>query len=158
MTIAYVVHELPERLRIRLPEHRNESGFFSALAEQIRQLEGVETVRTDALTASILIEHRTTEDALRASLSAEVGLELSSQPNRARYSLAPVTAAFSAINKRLRNASDGSTDLQAILFVVVVAIAIRQIIRGQIMVPAVSLLWYAFELAVRSRHKSQGDN
>lgn len=153
MTIAYVVHELPERLRIRLPEHRNEPDFFNNLAAQIEQLEGVEIVRIDALTTSILIEHRMHADDLRASLAADVGLELSPHPRSTRYSLAPVTATLSAINKRLRNASDGSTDLQAILFVVVVAMAIRQIIKGQIMVPAISLLWYAFELAVRSKDK-----
>jgi hypothetical protein len=150
MTVAHVVHQLPGRLRLRIPEHRNNEGFFDELAERLRAADEIDRVSRDAMTATLLIRHRVPENRLLSFLEDLLGLAFeAAPPPNLSYGLAPVGATIKAVNHSLRRASGGTTDLRVVLFVLLVALAVRQLTRGQIMVPAAALLWNAFELALR---------
>jgi len=155
MPVGHVVHELPERMRIRIPEYRKDEAALARLSQRLEQEEGIASVSGDALTASLLIRHRMEGEDLKAVLTDTLGIDLQPAPvSKVRHSLAPVNAAIETVNNSLRRASSGSTDLQALIFIFLVAAAVRQLLRGQVMVPAISLLWYAFELALHTAPKT----
>ena len=155
MPVGHVAHELPERMRIRIPEYRKDDAALARLSQQLEQEEGIASVSRDALTASLLIRHRLDGEELKAVLTDNLGIDLQPAPvSKVRHSLAPVNAAIETVNQGLRRTSSGSTDLQALIFIFLVAAAVRQLLRGQVMVPAVSLLWYAFELALRTARET----
>jgi len=150
MTVAHVVHQLPGRLRLRIPEHRKDEAFFDSLAGRLREIEDIISVSRDALTASLLIHHQVPEDRIWSFLEELLELTLQPAPATATaYSLSSVGAGIQAVNHSLQRASGGATDLRTLLFLLLVGLAIRQILRGQIMIPATGLLWNAFELALR---------
>ena len=152
MATAYVVHEIRGRLRLRVPEHRNDESFFEDLAKRLEQTASIDSVRCDALTGSVLIRHEMSLDELRATLEQDPFLSIAEAPPRAaRYGLSAISGTIDQADSALRRLTSGGTDLKALLFVVFIAMTIRQVMRGQIMVPAVSLLWYAFELVLHSR-------
>ena len=151
MPVGHVAHELPERMRIRIPEYRKDDAALARLSQRMEQEEGIASVSRDALTASLLIRHRLDGEDLKTVLTDTLGIDLQPAPvSKIRHGLAPVNAAIETVNQGLRRASSGSTDLQALIFIFLVAAAVRQLLRGQVMVPAISLLWYAFELALRT--------
>lgn len=69
---ALVEHELPGRLRLRVPSRRGDRPFFEAVSERIAGLAGVRRVRANPLTGSLLVEHATSAAAI-AALAREHG-------------------------------------------------------------------------------------
>ncbi|QBQ55903.1 hypothetical protein [Nitrosococcus wardiae] len=53
---------------------------------------------------------------------------------------------FSNLDSNLNWATSGNFDFRSVLYMVLVMAAIVQILRGQIMVPAATLLWNVFDL------------
>ncbi|MEN8176399.1 MAG: HMA2 domain-containing protein [Pseudomonadota bacterium] len=151
---AQVVHQLPGRIRLRIAEKRKDTGFFEEARTKLLQYPDVDSVSTNDLTATLTVRHNIDAESLERLLGEELDLALvPATPAENRYSLAPVGAAVRAMDDEMRRATGGSADLRALLFLLLVGMAIRQIARGRIMIPAVSLLWYAFELVLRPSHE-----
>ena len=66
-------------------------------------------------------------------------------------SLAPVRATIGHVDGLMTRLTTGGVDMRAISFVSMLGLALRQIMRGQVMVPAFSFLWYASEILTKSR-------
>jgi hypothetical protein len=147
---AHVVHLLRGRLRLRVPERRGDAAYFAAVLEQLAQVAGVEQVQANPVTGSVLVLH---DELAYADLSArldETGLfTLTQAPEPHAPGLAPVTSGFALVDRLLTEHSGGSADLRTLLFIVLLTLAIGQMLRGQVMAPAISLLWYALDLALR---------
>lgn len=67
---AHIEHELPGRLRLRIPSRRGDRPFFEAAARRVAELAGVRSLRANPLTGGMLIEHATTTGAI-ASFARE---------------------------------------------------------------------------------------
>jgi hypothetical protein len=67
---AYIEHQLPGRIRLRVPSKRGDTAFFAAVAQELSRAPQQYRVRTTARTGSILIEHTTRIDPAAASASA----------------------------------------------------------------------------------------
>jgi hypothetical protein len=59
---AYMVHRTSDRMRIKVPGRRRDAIFFAALQRRLLQLDGVDGVEINSLTASVLIRHDGTVD------------------------------------------------------------------------------------------------
>lgn len=147
---AYIVHRTRERLRLRIPDQRNDDEFFEAVWAELDALpEGLD-VRVRPSTASVLLAHPELPFAALAPRLRESKLfTLADEPRPSRPGLAPLIAAASKIDRSLRKGTFGSTDLRTLLFIAIVALAIRQLIRGELLGPAVPLLWIALQVAER---------
>ncbi|MBP1151456.1 MULTISPECIES: HMA2 domain-containing protein [unclassified Methylocaldum] len=149
MVSAFVVHELAGRLRLRIPEKRNDSAFFAALAERLAECPGVTSVKLNAFTGSVLLLHAAETSAIDVARYAEQAALFSVKP----LSATPVrtlgqhaTKGLNAFDRSLTTASGGLVDLQSAFFLLLVGLAVYQARRGQILVPAVSMLWEAISL------------
>lgn len=141
---AHIRHRLPGRARLRLPEARGDASYFAALEEWLASLDEVQSARGDYRTGGLLLLH--TESSLESvaeRASAAGWFHLESPQETPLSGMAEVNALLSRFDARLRNASREELDLRALLFLTLMALAVRQILRGQIMAPAVTLLWYA---------------
>ena len=149
MPAAHVVHQLPGRLRLRIPQKRKDPAFFDRLKARLAEIEGIERVSVDDLTGSVLIHHYLSREELDALLETDLELALEAPPTPpARHALTPLGAAIHAVDHGLQRATQGTTDFRALLFVLLVALAIRQFLRGEVMIPAVAFLWNAFDLVL----------
>jgi hypothetical protein len=153
----FVAHQIEGRTRLRVVVRPVEPLDLEDLAERLVGLPGIEAVDARP-TGSLVIEHPEVEwediaDALLAS-----GAELVAAPQAAagRNALTPLASGIHRGSDLLREATAGGVDLRTLSFVLLVVLGIRQMMRGQVMVPAISLLWWAFEVLLRRGVDSAG--
>lgn len=161
---AQLTHRIAGRLRIKLPARRRDAAFFSDLSRRLAQCDGVTDVHASPLTGSILIRHTTTVDAI-ATYADRHGLfslrlsRVSSEetaPARA-HAMMHREPARSARRKAGESHDDRERVQARRLSATLAGLGTLQTVRGQIMAPAVTLFWYAYD-AWRSRPRARTDS
>jgi hypothetical protein len=131
---AQVVHRIPGRLRLRLPAMRGDAGFFDRLRADFDAALPDHEILVSATTGSVLITGAECPFAEVERIGREHGwFELGDFDSGDR----PGTASAAAPGYDAR-----STTIFLLLL-----LASVQILRGQVLVPATSLLWYAYAVA-----------
>ena len=145
---AHIAHHLPGRTRLRIGSRRNDADYFAALEGALRGWAGVTGVVSNPLTAGILIEHTVPIGELEVKLEAE-GLAAVTGPlpvPRADTERA-MKLGLRELNHGIETASRGALDLQGALVLLFGGLAIHQALKGAVLAPAVTLLWYAMNAA-----------
>lgn len=141
LDVAQCVHTAPGRVRFRIPERRGDAEFFLRLHEALGECEGIHAVAVNAATASILIHHTGSADAV-ASAARESGLfEVMPMPNLTLA--AQAAAGLRNADGGLKLITDGKVDMSSALFLGLTGLAIHQAIKGNLLGPASTLIWYA---------------
>lgn len=71
--IATIQHQIPGRLRLRIPPRRGDVSFFHGIVQALSKLPGVEKLDAIPLTGSIIIRHSGSAQAIAAA-ATEQGL------------------------------------------------------------------------------------
>jgi hypothetical protein len=147
---ARISHFTPRRLRIKVPEKRRDRGFFDTVAARLAMWDSVERVETNPLTASVLIhfsepeslflEAATKNDLFDIDFDAAFGA--SSEPVVTQA----VVQSFEAADHALRRWTQNQIDMRGVLFVLLLAAGVFQLLRRRLDAPAPTLLWYAGDL------------
>jgi hypothetical protein len=147
MTIrAQIAHELPGRVRVRLPDYRGDAAAFAELEDALRESQLFHGVRGNPVTASLVLEFSGPKEQVLEVLRTHMPVELDlSTPAGGR---APRPASIPTDPVRLVSGKDiNAMFLAGTLFG---AVGLVQAVRGRIMLPALSAFWYAsnaFQLA-----------
>jgi hypothetical protein len=140
---ARVVHRLPRRLRLRIEGKRGDEAWFDEAAAALAMVSGVEHVATSPRTSSIKLRHSRAGDDVLAAAAA-----------RGLFRLADGAPSEGSAGDRLRAAAGSFTASEGLAVVLTLA-ALRQVWRGQILPPALTLLAYAATvLATRETHSA----
>jgi hypothetical protein len=144
LAAAIVGHELPGRLRVRVPSRRHDHDYFARAADALAGCPGVEELDVNTATASLLVTHTTTTAAIRDFAQREGLFALASAPppQPARRPLP-----LRQMDGRLAEITGGAVGLREALALAFLVMAVQQALRGNVMAPAASLLWYALEAA-----------
>jgi hypothetical protein len=125
---AHLVHLIDGRARLRIPSRRGDEAFFHRLVEKLRKAENVTAVAANLATASILV-HFTGAWAPIARAATRQGLF------GVDADAAPVSA-LSRISAPSMLAAFGMA-----------ALGLLQVARNQSLPAAITLFWYAAQLA-----------
>jgi hypothetical protein len=137
---AVLCHQTGSRARLRVEAMRDDADYF----ERVRTRLGAEcdAVRVNPRTGSILLE------GLHVSL-AEV---VSKAEDDGLFAMSPASAEalqagelVPAVDRAMRGLFRGPRHWPAEMAALMLVLAVIQIVRGNFMAPAVSLLWYASE-------------
>jgi hypothetical protein len=153
MTIrAQIAHELPGRVRVRLPDYRGDAAAFAQLEGALLESQLFHAVRGNPVTASLVLEFSGPKEQVLEALRAHMPVELDfSTSARGR---APRSASIPTDPVRLVSGKDiNAMFLVGILFG---AVGLVQALRGKIMLPALSAFWYAGD-AFQLARAPQGD-
>lgn len=143
---ASVVHRIPGRVRLRIAGKRRDAVFFSKLAEGLMACPGVTGVAANSLTETVLLAFDGPFEAIVAEAEARQLFRLA-EPSPYPPLRARVAEGMDAASRNLEAVSAGEVDLDGLLVLGLAGLAIHQAIEGNIMAPAVSLLWYALQAA-----------
>lgn len=125
---AIIEHQLPGRLRLRVPARRGDVSFFQGIVQALSKHPETKEVDATPLTGSILIHHSGSVQAITASAAKEglfeVGLE---QPEKAQSSAA--------------RADPGTMDTIA---TGLAGLALFQVTQGQVVGNAAENFWNAY--------------
>lgn len=150
---AQIAHSLPGRTRIRVPGRKHDREYFENGADKLAELDGTGSVVANPGTASFLVLHRTSLEALGDFARAKglFDLKLHDETNAAGPRSLPHAFAdsFDLADLALRIRTGGRVDLVSIIFGALVAAAGFQMYRGKTLPAGVSLLHYAFHLIPR---------
>lgn len=153
---AYVVHRTRQRVRLRVPDKRADTAWFSETADKLEKVDWINQVDTGPASASLVLHCDTAHD-LDERLSSTSVFEFQSRAPVVPPATEQIKAGLSRIDRALRKAGGGDNNLRSLLFLLMVILASVQMARGQIMVPAISLLWYAMELVLGARPQPQAE-
>jgi len=148
---AYVAHRVPGRVRLRIPSQRGAPDYFARTGERLQDCPGVEWLRTDFRTGSIVIQHAPELDIFRIARFAEDGdlFRVGESGEHGTKMLRAASVQLAGLDAWLVEISRGRADLSSLLFVLLLCLATAQIVRGQILGSATAFLWYALDIARR---------
>jgi hypothetical protein len=147
---ARITHFTTRRLRIRVPEKRRDTAFFSLVVERLGAWDNVERVETNPLTGSILIyftdAHRLFAEATAKNDLFEIDFDaVDAGPGEPIVTRRAVES-FQTADNALRRWTQNQVDMRSVLFLLLLAGGTYQLLRRQVAAPAPTLLWYAGDL------------
>ena len=148
---AYVVHWLPGRLRLRIPDKRGDQEYFADLCQVLTNRREVVSASVNPFTGSVLLCLTAgVEIAEVAARAKELSLfALKRSRSAAKKTLATASLGLKGIDNFIARASDGYLDMKSGLFLLLLILAIHQIIKGRFVVPGgFTLLWYALTMTM----------
>ena len=147
---ARISHFTPRRLRIKVPEKRRDSAFFETVAERLATWNSVEGVETNPLTASVLIHFSDLEKLLLEAALKNDLIDIDFDAAFGDATEPAVTQAavqsFQTADNALRRWTQNQIDMRGVLFILLLAGGLFQLLRRRLDAPAPTLLWYAGDL------------
>ena len=144
---AFVVHAITGRVRLKVPDRRDDTAFFTEVAQRLSQCGNVTAVAVNAITASVLVRYTGPIMALigqahEAGLAQLVDIEM--QPPKPQALSSRLLHRVRGIDRTIRITSRGELDGSSAIVVFLLIAAGVQLLRGQVL-GAIPLLWYASE-------------
>lgn len=128
--IATIQHQIPGRLRLRIPARRGDVSFFHGIVQALSKLPGVEKLDAIPLTGSIIIRHSGSAQAIAAAATEQGLFEIG--PEEPKEAPAPSTRRQPYSGLR----STAATGLSGL--------ALFQVARGQLTGNAAENFWNAY--------------
>jgi hypothetical protein len=155
MPRAHVLHTMPGRIRFQVPSKKNDRQYFEKLGRELAEFEGVDLVRTNARTGSVLVLHRRDMAAIRG-FGIEHGLFTMAAAAEAVVMLADkLSRKLESVDDNVVEATRGNLDLRSVMLVLLTVGAGIQLWRKNVLPPAFNLLWYGLALIWPSARSSR---
>lgn len=145
---ARVVHATNRRLRLKIAERRGDEQFFSGVERQLGGWDSVERVETNPLTGSVLVHFSEpaalfADNALKNQLFTVSYDDLAASRDQAASVTEWAARRVGDADHAVLRWTGGAADIRAVVFLMLVGAGAVQLLRGNIMAPAATLLWYA---------------
>jgi hypothetical protein len=155
---AYVAHRIAGRIRLRIPERRNDEEYFATVASDLARLPGVDEVRVNPHTASVLLLLAgNTEEIAEFAREKQLFSLSSTAPDRTPP-LRRVLHALLEGEDSLKKGSDERIDFPLLVFLACSGAAVYQVTRGHALPAGVTLLKYALDAMHASRSSFQPEH
>ncbi len=144
--VAHIIHQIPGRARLKLPDNRGDQALLERLVEGLKDHAGVNEVTANSRTGSLLIRHSASLAEI-LSFAEQTDLFTLGDELKWRDTLATRTRAhFEVLDERIARLSEGRLDLRSLIILTFLGLTLTQVLRGQILPPAGALLWYTGRL------------
>ena len=158
---AYIKHQLPGRVRLKIPQKRGDFRYFARLAGLFADCTDITQLQLNPSAASILICHGTETQFLNITEFAQTNglFTIIEQPEEETFTIPylPIpkltSTGLNRLDESLMDFSQGRLDGRSLLFLALIGLAVRQMAKGHIMGPASTLLWYAFSVLKAENNK-----
>jgi hypothetical protein len=143
---AYICHQSPGRLRIKITSRKGNVEYFGKLQEMLTRFQTFDRLEVSRLTGSVLIvdEHIDVDD-IADYANAQQLFDLTDQ----KHSRSPMTTKLVSnlenLNINIRRLTAGEMDLAGILLLFLLISGLTELLRGKIQMPPwYTAFWYAF--------------
>lgn len=129
---AYIARRCSGQVRFKLPRRKHDAAFFGRAAEVLGRFPAVEALEVNPLTGSILVHHRATLEEVAQFAHEQNLFTLAQRPER-------VPPGRPSPRGEPRNA----------LMLLVLLFGLIQLARGNVLGPASTLFWMAWQIAAQ---------
>lgn len=153
---AYVHHQIPGRVRLKIPAHRGDAAYFERLASQIGSYPGIVHAYGNPQTASLLIEHGGNFADISNRAATDDLFEI------VHDTLAPVVEAGQSPVTPINQAAQSyrlpaKPQFLPALAVGFAGLGVYQLFRRQVLAPATTLFWYALSAMIVAAAKKRSN-
>lgn len=147
MHSAYLVHAVTDRARIRIPARRGDAAFFAGLKTRLAECPFLASIEINARAASLLVTFTDNcgLDALAKHAREQDLFELRKEAPPVKPLGTLLTEQMQQAD-RLIGAGTQQLDAQSRFFLLFLGLGLQQVLRGQVLQPAIPLLWKAVDL------------
>lgn len=128
---------------MRIPDRRRDSPYFNRLQQKLPALPGIEAVEVNPLTASLLLRHTLSTEAIVEFAETQGLFEAAPGVSQPVTLAEHISNKLQSIDREIHALTRGTIDLWSLLFLVLVGMGVGQISKGNVAAPATTLLWYA---------------
>ncbi len=150
--VATVEHRSSGRLRLRVRSRRGDGAYFAGVTARLSSVRGIRTLEAKPATGSILLQHSLDDDTLLSLAKEQDLFEVADPAPVPEPPFAAISRRYDEIDRWVSNATGGQADLSTALFGALAASALVQLARGNVGVPATTLLWYAGSVVLLARN------
>jgi hypothetical protein len=138
-----VCHRIGGRVRVRVGERRGDAAYFEQVRQALRRSDGVTRCQANPMTATVLIEHAVPLEQVLGMAQAQGlfradRLEPSLVPGRLR-----AAQGLERMDAEMQQLTNGEVDLGTLVLAALLGLGVVQLLRGNVLAPAVTLFWYA---------------
>ncbi|OPY76379.1 MAG: hypothetical protein A4E64_01538 [Syntrophorhabdus sp. PtaU1.Bin058] len=152
---AFVCHNTLNRLRVRIPSKRRNAEYFTALEKDLITIEGVESVIANPVTASLLLVHNVSLERLSEYAAEKQLFSLIHIPPKQMTFHDSLTHNFNVLDKKVKDYTQGATDIGSLAFLGLAGAGIYQISKGNFTAPAwYTAFWYALNIFLKTDKKN----
>jgi hypothetical protein len=128
---------------VRIGERRGDSTYFERVSQALTRSEGVTHCHANPTTGTILIEHAAPlEQVLRFAEAQQLFCVDRLEPRQVAGRLRAAQG-LKRIDAEVRQLTGGEADLRTVALAGLISLGVVQLIRGDVLAPAVTLFWYA---------------
>lgn len=143
---AYVSHQSPRRVRIKVPAKRGDETYFASLRDNFEGCEGIETVDVNPVTGSILFTHTADFKIIKEYVAAKniFTLKMNSSPPLLN---SRIKARFNTFDNQVKTVTGREVDIPGIAFLTLLGFGISQVAAGKAQaIPWHAAFWYALNV------------
>lgn len=140
---AFVCHRLAGRVRLSIDSKHHDHAYFAHLGRELAAVDGVVSVRTNALTATVLVVHRVALRRLGEDAAARGLFRLVEEVESPRVH---VRRRLARLSRDVSRVTGGHWNLADVLFLSFAGFAFAEAVKGNVAAPAATLAWYAFNM------------
>lgn len=150
LPLAHIIHQTRSRIRLRIAEKRKDPEFFDEIREQLGTVPDILDFRTSSTTGCVILEFPEQSWPDLEPQVEQLGLfKIIPAPETGKPAMESLASGLSRVNQTLSAGSDGRIDLRTLAYLGLMAITISQALRGQLLGPAIPLLFNAMSLVER---------
>jgi hypothetical protein len=157
--IAHICHAIAGRLRIRVPAKRRDTSYLLNAQQKLASLHGVDSVEANPITGTLLLHHHLNPQAIVEFARGQDLFTITTPDNTAARDSETVSerayGALRALDQYVRGLSGGGTDFWGVIFLVMLGLGIKELIKGNISSPATTMLWYAVGALMLAQGKQE---
>lgn len=149
--VVSIVHQVRGRVRLRVREKRQDDPYFEETRTILEALPGIEQVTFNSTTGSIVLQHGLHDnDELLTRLSGSGLFEFNDSIEPTGPAIESLRSSLYGIGSLVKAGTAGSVDLRTVAFIAMMGLTLHQVLRGQVLGPALPMLWNAFSLIDRN--------
>lgn len=143
---AYICHQSPHRLRIKITSRKGNVGYFERLQSSLTRFQSFDGLEANALTGSVLIIDEHVDVAAIADFAkAQQLFDLTDQNSSRSPMTTQLVSHLENLNINIRRLTTGEMDLGGILLLFLLISGLTELLRGKIQMPPwYTAFWYAF--------------
>jgi hypothetical protein len=164
MTVeAYILHRLPGRVRLKIPDRIGDPAYFAELEKQLPAYKQFEKIQANPETGSLLLtDGKIDLDDLSGYARENDLFVVSEAPAPAKPLSDNFMAPVASANAALRTRTAGRLDLAEIAFLLMMGFGIFRLVRGKFSAPPwYTAFWYAYgisKILLKNREKPPADD
>jgi hypothetical protein len=148
---AHINHRSHQRIRLKIASQRGNTDYFDKLQTKLAGLQTFTELKVNALTGSVLlIDEKLEIDTIASFAKSNQLFKLTTRKSNPSPLAHQAVNPIEKVNKLIKQYTNGYADLTGVLFVVLSALGIYDLLRGKPKLPPwYTAFWYAigiFEL------------